>query len=87
MSFTDELFKFAFLLLTTCPAIHNTRSLTALVVITENLFLARSMRTGSLSVVLSLLENVATPLCRKLSVAFFAHVTFTETGSTFSYTH
>jgi len=38
--FTDELFKFAFLLLNPCPAIQNTHSLAALVVITQNLFLA-----------------------------------------------
>jgi len=47
MSFTEELFKFALLLLTTCPAVQNTRSLPTLVVITQNLFLARLLRDGN----------------------------------------
>jgi len=47
MSLTDELFKFAALLLTTWPAVQYTRSLQALVVIIQSLFLARSLRAGS----------------------------------------
>jgi len=47
MSFIDELLKFALLLLTTCPAVQNTRSLAVLVLISQNLFFARSMRAGN----------------------------------------
>jgi len=71
MSFIDELFKFALLLLTTCQSILNTRSLAALV-ITKNIFLARSLRVAYSilwSRVSSQLENLATSLYHKLSVA------------------
>jgi len=44
---SDELFKFALLLLITCPATQNTHSLAVLVVITQNVFLARSLRAGN----------------------------------------
>jgi len=47
MSFTDKLFIFALLLFTKYLAILNTRSLAALVAITQNVFTARSLRAGS----------------------------------------
>ena len=49
MSFTENLFVFASLPFTTCPSILNTRSLAALVVITQNVFIARSLRAGNSS--------------------------------------
>jgi len=47
MLFTDEFFKFPFLLFTPCATILNTHSLAALVTITQNIYLARSLRTGN----------------------------------------
>ena len=47
MPFIDEHFNFALLPFTTCPAIPKTRSLAALVAITQNVFLARSLWSGN----------------------------------------
>jgi len=47
MPFTDELYKFALLLFTICPAILNTRWLAALIAITQNIFLAGLLRAGN----------------------------------------
>ena len=47
MLFTDELCKFTLLLFTTWSSILNTRSLAALVAITQNVFLATSQRPGN----------------------------------------
>ena len=46
-SFTEELFKFALLLFTTCWSQLNSRSLAALVAITQNVFPARWLRPGN----------------------------------------
>jgi len=42
-----DLIKDALRLLTTCPTVQNTRSLAALVLITQNLFLAKLLRAGN----------------------------------------
>jgi len=70
MSFTDKLFKFALLLFTTRPAILNTRSLAALVPISQSVFLARSLRAGNSNLCsCPPLKNISTPLHHKLSAA------------------
>jgi len=65
----------------------NTRSLAALVAITQNVFLARSLRAP-------ICGHVTTAECRYTlalqalcSIEFLAHATFTCTGSTFSNLH
>ena len=47
MPFIDEHFNFALLPFTTCPSIPKTRSLAALVPITQNVFLGRSLWSGN----------------------------------------
>ena len=83
--FTDELFKFGFLLFTTRPAMLNTYSLAALVAITQNdhcdletpcCFLATTEKCRNTLLPQALGSN-----------EFFAHATFTCIGSTFSYRH
>jgi len=70
MSFTDKLFKFSLLLFKTCPAILNTRSLAALLPISQSVFLARSLRAGNSNLCsCPPLKNISTPLHHKLSAA------------------
>jgi len=65
----------------------NTRSLAALVAITQNVFLARSLRApicGHVTTAECRYTLVLQALC---SIEFLAHATFTCTGSTFSNLH
>jgi len=70
MSFTNELFKLAFLLFKTCLAILNTRSLEALVAMMQRVFLASSLRAGNYKVLSRHhWENAGRHLYHTLSVA------------------
>jgi len=80
---SKELFKFALLLLMIWPSIVSTHSLAVLVVITQNVFLAKSMRSGN-SNPWSHHHFVPQAFC---SIEFLACVTFTCTEPLFSYPH
>ena len=90
MSFTDERIKFALPLFAICPATLNTFSLTALVSIARDAFLARSLRAGKSICGLATtgeISNTLVPQALYTSIEFLSCVNFTSIGSTFSYPH